>query len=83
MRHSVEVSASSLYEAAVLGLRSFRRSSLSDIAPGTTSKLTVVSRLESQRYEVQVRRVEEWLASQGRTPKEQALKVRLRKLVGT
>ena len=78
MRHSVEVSASSLYEAAVLALRAFRRSALADIEPGSASRLVVESRAETERHEVGVRQVEDWLKSQGRTPREQALKVRLR-----
>jgi hypothetical protein len=78
MRHSVEVPADSLYEAAALALAAFRRSLAVD-PPGSATRLVVsVPRGEAERHEVKVQAVEEWLACQGRTPKEQALKRRLR-----
>ena len=79
MRHSVEVAADSLYEAAALALAAFRNSIAAE-PPGMASRLVVtIHRVEAERHEVQVQSVDAWLAChQGRTPKEQALKSRLR-----
>ena len=78
MPKSVEVAADSLYEAAALALAAFRKSSAAE-PPGMASRLVVtLHRVEAERHEVQVQSVDAWLACQGRTPKEQALKSRLR-----
>jgi len=77
IRHISEVTASSLFEAAALGLSSFRRSGLS---PRPTASLTVTLEALVGRHELIVEKLEEWLARNGRTPKEQALKARLRRL---
>ncbi len=83
LEHSVEVDASSVYEAAALGLQAFRASELSSyVRPGKTTRLVVtIRRLEAQ-HEVRVSQLEDWLASGGRSPREQVLKGRLRKLLG-
>ena len=82
MRHSVEVSASSLYEAAVLALKAFRESDLVEGSlPGPATTLTVTVRA-SESHQAKVSQVEAWLSSQGRTPRDQALKVRLRGVLG-
>ena len=84
MRHSVEVSASSLYEAAVLGLKVFRESDLVEGSlPGPATTLTITVRRDSEAHEAKVSHIEAWLSGQGKTPREQALKVRLRERVGT
>ena len=76
MRHSVEVTATSLYEAAVLAIKAFQDSDLSDAArPGTRTTLKVTLRRDTESHEANVGEVEQWLSSQGKTPKEQALKV--------
>jgi hypothetical protein len=81
MQHAVEVNAASLYEAAVLGLKVFRSSSFAEHSlPGTSTQLKVTVRCEEATHEVAVARVETWLLGQGKSPREQALKVRLRKV---
>ncbi len=50
--------------------------------PGKTTRLVVtIRRLEAQ-HEVRVSQLEDWLGSGGRSPREQVLKGRLRKLLG-
>jgi len=75
IRHIAEVSASSLFEAAALGLSLFRRSGLS---PRPTIAITVTLEGPVGRHELMVEKLEGWLARNGRTPREQALKTRLR-----
>ena len=82
MQHAVEVNAASLYEAAVLGLKAFRSSSFAEHSlPGTNTKLKVTVRSKEASHEIAVRVVETWLRGQGKSPREQALKVRLRGVV--
>ena len=79
IRHTTEVTAGSLFEAAALALATFRQSGLS---PRPDHTFAVALKAPAiARHELQVKRLESWLASNGKTPKEQALKARLRRLV--
>ncbi len=79
----MEVAAGSLYEAAALGLRAFRSSTFGGgFGPGVTAVLTVSVKREEGRYQVPVRQVKNWLRSNGKSPREQALKQRLRGMLG-
>jgi len=79
LRHSVEVSAGTLYEAAALGLQAFRKSDLTEkIGMGAAKVLTVEAKAETETHQVRLERLLGWLESNGRTPKEQAVKRRLR-----
>jgi hypothetical protein len=82
IRHSVEVSAGTLYEAAALAIGEFRRCGFTADAPGPATRLTVTVKAPATSHEVSVLKVEAWLQSSGKSPNEQALKVRLRELVG-
>jgi hypothetical protein len=77
LRHSVEVQAEGLYEAAVLGLAAFKKH---DYLPGGLTELEVEV-LSSIIHTVTVNKVHEWLRRGVRTPKEAVLKERLRALV--
>lgn len=82
MEHAVEVSAASLYEAAALGLRAFRESPFAEeFQPGAATQLTVRVSAEEARHEVNVRQVETWLTGGGKTPREQALKTKMREVL--
>jgi hypothetical protein len=78
--HGVEVTASSLYEAAVLAIAQFRNCGFTANAPGPATRLTVAIKQPSTTHEVQWGKVEAWLQSAGK-PNEQALKTRLRDLL--
>jgi hypothetical protein len=80
--HSVEVVASSLYEAAALAVAEFRRCGFADSAPGSAARLTVFVEAPSTSHELTVRKPSTWLDGGGKSPSEQALKVRLRELLG-
>ncbi len=77
VRHSVEVQADGLYEAAVLGLCGFRKQ---ELEPGALTELEVEVR-SSVRHTLTVTKVREWLQRGVRTPKEAVLKERLRAIL--
>ena len=80
--HAVEVAAASLFEAAALALGEFRRCGFADALAGPATRLTVSVEAPSTTHELPVRKVAAWLESGGRSPSEQAVKVRLRALFG-
>lgn len=77
VRHSVEVEAEGLYEAAVLGIAAFKKH---DLTPGGLTQLEVEVR-STITHAVSVKKVQEWLQRGVRTPKEAVLKERLRALI--
>ena len=80
IRHSVEVTASTLYEAAALAINEFRRCGFTSNAPGPATRLTVAVKTPATSHEVQWSKIEAWLQSAGK-PNEQAMKGRLRELL--
>jgi hypothetical protein len=74
MVHAMEVSAGSLYEAAVLALAEFRKGWLVEVLPGRATRLTVTVNAPATRHELTVGKLEDWLASGGKNPKEQSEK---------
>lgn len=77
VRHSVEVEADGLYEAAVLGIAAFRKH---DLTPAGLTKLSVEVR-STITHAVTVQDVQKWLARGVMSPKEAVLKERLRALL--
>jgi len=82
IRHSVEVTAGTLYEAAALAIGEFRRCGFTSDAPGPATRLTVAVQAPVTSHEVRVGKIEAWLQGASKSPNEQALKVRLRELLG-
>ena len=82
MTHSVRVTAGSLLEAAALGLAELRRCAMMDTAPGPATRLTVVVEVPGTAHEVPMHKLKAWLEGNGKSPAEQAVKVRLRELLG-
>jgi hypothetical protein len=78
VQHSVEVGAETLYEAAVLALKSFRDH---ECAPGRAAHLAVEVKSPSVTHTVVAHRIEEWLNGGARSPKEAIEKRRLRQLL--
>ena len=81
VRHTVEVNASSLYEAAVLGLVEFRRSQFTHAAVPTGATLSIKVREPEQTHEVKVDALKMWLESQGRTPRDLVERRKLREML--
>lgn len=81
MTHTVTVSASSLFEAAALGIAEFKRSGFAFASVGAATRLTIAVVPPSTTHELTVARLQAWLDTNGRTPREQAQKVTLRQLI--
>ena len=80
--HSVNVSAGSLFEAAALAVAEFRRCGFADAAPGCGTMLDVAVQSPSMAHSLRVSTLDGWLRASGKSPAEQALKVRLREEMG-
>jgi hypothetical protein len=76
--HTVDVSASPLYEAAVLGLKAFEQTGWSDHPVG---EMEITVKSPAVRHRLPIMRVTNWLRSAG-SPREVALKSRLREVLG-
>ena len=74
IRHSVEVEAQSLYEAAVLAIRVFRQH---DCEPREANRLEIEVRSPCV-HTLSIKKINEWLNGGARTPKEAVTKERLR-----
>jgi hypothetical protein len=81
MMHSVTVAASSLYEAAALGIAEFKRSGFAFASVGSATRLTISVVPPATTHQLTVAKLQAWLDTNGRTPREQAKKVTLRQLI--
>jgi hypothetical protein len=79
--HSVEVTAESLFEAAALAIKAFRAAEWMESGPGPATLLEISVLKPVAKHRIPVARVTAWLEANGRTPKEQANKQRLRELL--
>ncbi len=77
IRHTVEVDAQSLYEAAVLAIQVFRQH---DCEPREANRLEIEVR-SSVVHTLSIRKIHDWLNGGARTPKEAVTKERLRSLL--
>ncbi len=77
VRHTVEVEAESLYEAAVMAVKTFRKH---DCEPGLMSSLEVEIR-SSVTHTVTLKKIHSWLNGGAKTPREAVTKERLRGLL--
>lgn len=80
IEHSVEVTAESLFEAAVLGLHALKQSGFSS-GPGDAAELVISVRSPVTTHRLSVRRLLRWLESNAVSPKEMVKKKRLMELL--
>ena len=78
----VTLSASSLYEAAVLGIAEFGRSGFAFGSKSLATRIRVLVEPPAIAHELSVAKLQAWLDGNGKTPSEQAKKVTLRQLLG-
>jgi hypothetical protein len=76
-RHAVELEAGSVYEAAVLAVRTFREHACE---PGEMSRIEVEVRT-SVTHSVTLGKIHSWLQGGAKSPKEAITKDRLRQLL--
>ena len=74
IRHTVEVEANSLYEAAVLAIKVFRQH---DCEPREANQLEIEVR-SSVVHTLTIRKIHDWLNGGAKTPKEAVTKEKLR-----
>ena len=79
IRHSVEVEAGSLYEAAVLAATTLKQH---QCGPADTSNLEIEIR-SSVTHTITLKKVRQWLEGGARSPKEAVTKERLRELLSS
>lgn len=79
VRHVAEVTAESLYEAAVVGVRAISEQWAAE--PGSMTRIEVQVRGPAVRHELTLGQVRRWLESSTASPKERILKDRLRQLL--
>ena len=82
VKHTVTISASSLYEAAALGIVELKRSGFAFASVGPATRLTISVEPPAIAHELTVAKLQAWLETNGKTPREQATKVTLRQLLG-
>jgi hypothetical protein len=80
VRHSVQITAESLYEAAVLGVNALRSNQFLDDALAPVAVLDIEVYQTLTYHTLQMTKLQNWLESSARTPAEHALKKRLREL---
>ena len=81
LSHAVDVTAATLYEAVVLGVAEFRRAGLFEVHVGPGTRLRVVVKQPEAAHEIQFGKLQEWLNGGARSPNEQVMKARLRKML--
>jgi hypothetical protein len=82
IKHSVDVTADSLFEAAVLGVKILRAGEWND-PPGQTTMLEVEVRNPGVKHTVSLVHISRWLNGASSSPAESMKKVKLRKLLAT
>ncbi len=80
-QHSVEVTASTLYEAAVRGLRELRNSDWVREETYEAAELQVTARTPAVVHRVDLRELKQWLGRTAGSPKDTALRSRLKELL--
>lgn len=79
-QHSVEVTAETLYEAVAQALAAFRSNGwVGDIGKGYVFSVRV--RQPTVEHRVRISEFESWLSTNGKSPAEMSLKVRLRSIL--
>jgi hypothetical protein len=80
IRHSVEVEAESLYEAAVLGIRRLNEDAWADKI-GRATVLDIEVRNPATKHAISLQQVERWLAGATTNPTEATKKAKLKMLL--
>ena len=82
IRHTVDVLAESLFEAAALGLAALKKDGWTELA-GPATKLEIEVRPPSVRHAVSVMQIQRWLQGATTSPNERVRKDRLKALLSS
>ena len=80
-RHTVDVAAESLYEAAILGISALRRDSFLESVPGPATRLEVEIKHPTVRHAVSLQQLKTWLDRGSTNPAEVLRRKRLKSLL--
>ena len=80
-RHSVEILAESVFEAAALGLKLLRDDGWVD-KPGPATRLEIQAKTPAVRHEVSVQQIQRWLEGSSISPNEMVRKAKLKSMLG-
>jgi len=80
VRHTVDVTADSLFEAAAMGLAIFKKNGWTDPV-GSAARLEVEVREPAVKHTVSVMQIQRWLQGATTSPNERVRKDRLRELL--
>ena len=78
IKHTVEIQADSLYEAAVLAIKVFKQH---DLEPGPGTKLQVAIP-NPVTHEITYKQIKDWLKRPPRNPRDVLEKERLKEILG-
>ena len=81
IEHAVTVTAESLYEAAALGYEALSAAELSDARPGPGSMLEILVHPPPVIHKMPVAKLKRWIDGGGKSPREVALKSRLKERI--
>lgn len=82
IKHSVQVTADSLFEAAVRGVKALRAGEWND-PPGRAAVLDIEISDPGVRHSVSLQHVARWLNGASSSPRESMKKIALRKLLAS
>ncbi len=84
VRHSVQVAAESLYEAAALAIQQFREHPWTEgMEPGSVTRLAVSIHAPETTHEVTLHQIEKWIAGVAKSPHETLLRSRVKEILST
>jgi len=81
IRHSVEVTAESLFEAGVLAVSAFRKAGWVEESPGLASRLEIEVCEPAVKHTVTLAQLQRWANGATRSPAEKIRRERLRQLL--
>ena len=81
IRHSVEVTAESLFEAGVLAVTAFRKAGWVEEAPGLASRLEIEVREPAVKHTVTLAQLQRWANAATKSPAERLKREHLRQLL--
>ena len=82
VEHTVQVSAATLYEAVALGLASLRGEEWVGAIPEGLNAVRVSVMNVAVEHSVKIKDFNDWLRRDGRTPREQIQRSRVREILG-
>jgi hypothetical protein len=81
IRHSVEVTAESLYEAGVVALSALRKAGWVEEHPGPAARLEIEVKEPSTIHTISVAPLQRWVSGSAKSPEERVRRDRMRQML--